>query len=337
MHFATALLAFSASTLLVEATPTFGHGKETCGHISRRAAACRMVGGYRSLPVLLQLLCAEKPTSPEPSCGRSLKWNPETYSCVPNGGGESCNNGDFWWDNKKCCLPHGGVPVPPSPPSGYQCPNKWYWNSDKGCCVPSVPDVPATPACPAKCSWKPESYYCAPDPAPAPPTQLRSLPRQGQTLVQRQSSGGRLRNAACLLAVHTVPRRPRRGPTAHPIGTGALLVVAAFQSPSLMTTSRLRALSLALGSLKPLGANRSLLVLRRAPTANSGGQIANAVCLMVVLRARQSHRLARRAQAGGAGESHRNAASPVSRLYSSQLVDWVDSGASLRSAVSHRA
>ncbi|ELU38160.1 hypothetical protein AG1IA_07825 [Rhizoctonia solani AG-1 IA] len=279
---------------------------------------------------------AAKPTSPEPSCGRSLKWNPETYSCVPNGGGESCNNGDFWWDNKKCCLPHGGVPVPPSPPSGYQCPNKWYWNSDKGCCVPSVPDVPATPACPAKCSWKPESYYCAPDPAPAPPTPAPEPPKTGPDSCSKTEFWWETKK--CCLPIggpHSPPSPP--GPTAHPIGTGALLVVAAFQSPSLMTTSRLRALSLALGSLKPLGANRSLLVLRRAPTANSGGQIANAVCLMVVLRARQSHRLARRAQAGGAGESHRNAASPVSRLYSSQLVDWVDSGASLRSAVSHRA
>ncbi|KAF8746498.1 hypothetical protein RHS02_00923, partial [Rhizoctonia solani] len=354
MHFATALLAFSASTLLVEATPTFGHGKDTCGHKLfwwKQKGCCLPYGGISKPPSppaghscmkkwywSSENNCCvpEKPTSPEPSCGRSLKWNPETYSCVPNGGGENCNNGDFWWDNKKCCLPHGGVPVPPSPPSGYQCPNKWYWNSDKGCCVPSVPDVPATPACPAKCSWKPESYYCAPDPAPAPPTPAPEPPKTGPDSCSKTEFWWETKK--CCLPIggpHSPPSPP--GPTAHPIGTGALLVVAAFQSPSLMTTSRLRALSLALGSLKPLGANRSLLVLRRAPTANSGGQIANAVSLMVVLRARQSRHLARRAQAGGAGESHKNAASLVPRLYSSQLVDWVDSGASLRSAVSHRA
>ncbi|CAE6413522.1 unnamed protein product [Rhizoctonia solani] len=187
MHFVAAFIAFGASVSLVDATPTFGHGKDNCGHKLfwwKEKGCCLPYGGISKPPSPPaghscmkkwywssdnNCCVPEKPTSPEPSCGRSLTWNSDTYSCVPNGGSGSCNKGDFWWDKKKCCLPHGGVTLPPPPPNSYQCPNKWYWSSDKGCCVPSVPDVPTTPACPAKCSWKPDSYYCAPDPTPAPP------------------------------------------------------------------------------------------------------------------------------------------------------------------------
>jgi hypothetical protein len=32
MHFVAAFIAFGASVSLVDATPTFGHGKDNCGH-----------------------------------------------------------------------------------------------------------------------------------------------------------------------------------------------------------------------------------------------------------------------------------------------------------------
>ena len=37
------------------------------------------------------------------------------------------------WEPKSCCLPQGGQPNPPAPPSGTSCPtNGWSWSNDQG-------------------------------------------------------------------------------------------------------------------------------------------------------------------------------------------------------------
>ncbi|KAL5632681.1 hypothetical protein ACGC1H_005584 [Rhizoctonia solani] len=193
MRLISTLVALSISVSLVSASPTFGLLKGICGYKRfwwKEKAACLPYGGvYRPPPPPVGHNCLnkwywsdesnccvpEKPTTPKLPCAQDWFWSPETYSCVPNGGGGRCNKGDFWWVKKECCLPHGGIPAPSSPPNGYQCPNQWYWGSDRGCCVPSVPDVPTTPACPVNYSWSSDSY-CVPNPTPAPPPPPKTGP-----------------------------------------------------------------------------------------------------------------------------------------------------------------
>ncbi|KZV77714.1 hypothetical protein PENSPDRAFT_679253 [Peniophora sp. CONT] len=105
-----------------------------------------------------------KPSPPQPSCPSGHSWS--SWWCTPNGGTPTtsskppsstgtCGDNEFsWWGLKgQCCLPHGGKPNPPSPPSGSSCPPTWWWHHDQGCCVPTLPSPP-TPTCPSGNSWK---------------------------------------------------------------------------------------------------------------------------------------------------------------------------------------
>jgi hypothetical protein len=113
-------------------------------------------------------------------------------------------------------------------------------------------------------------------------------------------------------------------------GTGALLVAAAFLSPSRTTISLLPALSLALGSPSLPRASRSPPALHRALAASSGGRIASAACLTADPRAHQSRHLARLVRAGGTGESRRSAVCQTHRLRNSHRVGSASSGVSIR-------
>jgi hypothetical protein len=65
---------------------------------------------------------------------------------------------------KACCLPHGGLSNPPSPPAGSECPSfGWYWGGSFNCCVPSHPSPPP-PQCPPGWEWIPGNYKCQPVP-----------------------------------------------------------------------------------------------------------------------------------------------------------------------------
>jgi len=74
-----------------------------------------------------------------------------------------CADSEFFYDTKGCCLPHGGVPNPPTPPQGpNQCPtNNWYWHPGKECCVPMTPPKStAPPQCGGSWLWNEGSSTC---------------------------------------------------------------------------------------------------------------------------------------------------------------------------------
>lgn len=72
---------------------------------------------------------------------------------------------------KDCCLPHGGPPAPPSPPSGNQCPpSGWSWHTGKGCCVPNhPPSQMPPPQCPKGWDWNTNDLKCYPTPPTTTP------------------------------------------------------------------------------------------------------------------------------------------------------------------------
>jgi hypothetical protein len=70
---------------------------------------------------------------------------------------------------KTCCLPHGGPPSTPNPPTGSDCPRyEWYWGP-QGCCVPYHPN-PSPPHCRQGWQWNAESYKCTPISTPPSPS-----------------------------------------------------------------------------------------------------------------------------------------------------------------------
>jgi hypothetical protein len=87
-------------------------------------------------------------------------------------GSASCNEQEFWYHDKGCCLPYGGVPSPPPPPEGNDCPPVgFYWHEGQGCCVPSQPPPPdcPPPQCKKGWDWFPGPHSCQPQPSPPPP------------------------------------------------------------------------------------------------------------------------------------------------------------------------
>ncbi|KAJ7071019.1 protein priA [Mycena amicta] len=95
---------------------------------------------------------------------------------------QSCKSNEFWYEQKSCCLPHGGAPTPPSPPKGHDCPpSSHYWNTGLGCCTPNHPSPPNNP--PPQCrdgwTWYPNLYMCLPSPPSSPPSVPPSQPSGG--------------------------------------------------------------------------------------------------------------------------------------------------------------
>ncbi|CAE6502351.1 unnamed protein product [Rhizoctonia solani] len=80
-----------------------------------------------------------------------------------------CNLGNWYWKDKDCCIQVGGPQSPPSPPSGNQCPNMWFWNKDTNCCAPRYIPPYSQPSCGNGWVWNPSTYSCRP-PATPPPT-----------------------------------------------------------------------------------------------------------------------------------------------------------------------
>ncbi|KAJ7786323.1 protein priA [Mycena metata] len=94
---------------------------------------------------------------------------------------DSCQESEFWWEPKGCCLPYGGPPAPPAPPKGHDCPpTSHYWNVEQGCCTPSNPLPPRNPPpqCRAGWTWWPLLHMCLPD-LPTPPSSPPSQPSSG--------------------------------------------------------------------------------------------------------------------------------------------------------------
>jgi len=87
----------------------------------------------------------------------------------------SCKNDEFWYDEKKCCLPLGGPPSHPEPPPEKKCPHTgWSWNKEQSCCVPHYPLPPShpSPQCPKDWDWFPATFCCQQSshhPSPPPP------------------------------------------------------------------------------------------------------------------------------------------------------------------------
>jgi len=85
----------------------------------------------------------------------------------PNPSG--CKSNEFWYQEKSCCLPHGGPYNPPNPPPEKSCPpSGWSWHTEKACCMPHHPPPPSPP--PPQCSsgweWQPATWCCAQPPSP---------------------------------------------------------------------------------------------------------------------------------------------------------------------------
>ncbi|THH02844.1 hypothetical protein EW026_g9 [Hermanssonia centrifuga] len=97
------------------------------------------------------------------------------FALATNGSTKSdCKENEFFFEQKECCLPHGGPPSPPpSPPKGVTCPvSGWYWHTGKQCCVPHQPPAPSTPApqCDKTCFWSSLDLKCYPGSSSSPPT-----------------------------------------------------------------------------------------------------------------------------------------------------------------------
>ena len=77
----------------------------------------------------------------------------------------------YSFGQKDCCLPHGGPPNPPKPPSGNQCPpSGWNWHTGKGCCVPNHPPTQMPPPqCPKGWDWNSNDLKCYPTPPTTTP------------------------------------------------------------------------------------------------------------------------------------------------------------------------
>ncbi|GJE86109.1 hypothetical protein PsYK624_021890 [Phanerochaete sordida] len=140
----------------------------------------------------------QTPSSPAPSCNPDCFWSSLDLKCYPHGSSSTpsapsqptkpsvpsapatpvtptapanptsssdCGNNNFFFQDKSCCLPHGGQPNPPSPPSGVTCPtNGWYWSNEHTACVPSQPQTPSSPApsCNPDCFWSSLDLKCYP-------------------------------------------------------------------------------------------------------------------------------------------------------------------------------
>lgn len=73
------------------------------------------------------------------------------------------------YQEKSCCLPHGGPHNPPNPPPEKSCPpSGWSWHTEKACCMPHHPPPPSPP--PPQCSsgweWQPATWCCTQPPSP---------------------------------------------------------------------------------------------------------------------------------------------------------------------------
>ncbi|KAI0639396.1 hypothetical protein C8Q77DRAFT_1152380 [Trametes polyzona] len=78
-----------------------------------------------------------------------------------SGSSSSCKSSEFYYGQKECCLPHGGVPNPPKPPSGSSCPSSWYWHGGKSCCVPNHPPTSSSPpTCEDGWTWDMTGWHC---------------------------------------------------------------------------------------------------------------------------------------------------------------------------------
>lgn len=88
------------------------------------------------------------------------------------GNNDNCGSNDFKWSRKSCCLPKGGPPSTPKPPSGKNCPSNWSWNNGLGCCAPhqQPPSNPPPPQCPNGWHWEDGSLCCNPNPTPSNPS-----------------------------------------------------------------------------------------------------------------------------------------------------------------------
>lgn len=84
-------------------------------------------------------------------------------------GESSCKGDDFWFDEKKCCLPLGGPHSHHEPPAEKQCPHEWSWSEKHSHCIPHYPRPPP-PRCSKDWDWSPASFCCERSPHyPHPP------------------------------------------------------------------------------------------------------------------------------------------------------------------------
>ncbi|KDN40910.1 hypothetical protein RSAG8_07778, partial [Rhizoctonia solani AG-8 WAC10335] len=102
------------------------------------------------------------PSYGDAGCGDGWNWDNGRYSCVPAAhpslGPGQCGPSYFWWRGKATCCPYGGDSTPSYPPTGYLCPDNWYWRSD-GYCAPRQP-YSGSPACNNKYNWDNDNFYC---------------------------------------------------------------------------------------------------------------------------------------------------------------------------------
>jgi len=97
-------------------------------------------------------------------------------------GHSKCDKDSFWWEDKGCCLPHGGPHNPPSPPHDTKCPkDTHYYNNDQRCCTPRYPPPKYSP--PPKCErdweWRGDEHKCRRRPTRPSPPQHQPSPKPG--------------------------------------------------------------------------------------------------------------------------------------------------------------
>ncbi|GBE78200.1 Protein priA [Sparassis crispa] len=73
-----------------------------------------------------------------------------------------CNDDEFMYEAKSCCVKYGGTPSPPTPPAGTQCPSSgWEYHTGKQCCVPHQPiSNQPPPQCNNGWEWNDGSSTC---------------------------------------------------------------------------------------------------------------------------------------------------------------------------------
>lgn len=109
--------------------------------------------------------CNKSPWNPQPSGSYTNRKRSETIRRDPS----SCNNHEFWFPDKGCCVTRGGPSAHPKPPAEKQCPpSGWSWSKDHECCIPHQERRPP-PQCSNNWKWSSSDLCCKKSPYPSQP------------------------------------------------------------------------------------------------------------------------------------------------------------------------
>ncbi|KAB5595774.1 Pria protein [Ceratobasidium theobromae] len=85
------------------------------------------------------------------------------------GSSGNCGYGQWYWGDKKLCIPIGGVWPDVPPPPGNACPILWFWDTEAKICAPRYVPPFSQPMCNNGWVWNTSTYTCQQPAQPPPP------------------------------------------------------------------------------------------------------------------------------------------------------------------------